>query len=354
MKKTLKFRVKSKNIKRLSLMAKDVNFVWNYCNETSAQYLDKKGKWLSGFDLNRLTSKCSKELSITAETIQSVAEQFATNRVSHKKRILSWRSVKRNLGWIPFKRSVSIRNGVFKYNKTKFNLWLSKPFEGKIKTGSLSQDSKGHWYVNIIYDSISNPKIKSGGQIGIDLGLKTLVTTSNGESLTRESIIAKYATKLATAQRANKKKRVKAIHAKIKNSRKDWNHKVTTKLINTNDKIFVGNVSSSNLKKTRMAKSVSDAGWHDFKSMLAYKAIALGVEYKEVKENFSTVTCSVCFERTGPRGLSALGVREWKCSCGVSHNRDVNAARNILRFGHESLIKGNLHIGEDAKKSITV
>lgn len=89
--------------------------------------------------------------------------------------------------------------------------------------------------------------------------------------------------------------------------------------------------------RTQMAKSVSDASWSDFKSMLAYKAIALGVEYKEVKENFSTVTCSTCFERTGPSGLSALGVREWVCSCGAVHDRDVNAAKNILRFGHESL-----------------
>lgn len=76
-------------------------------------------------------------------------------------------------------------------------------------------------------------------------------------------------------------------------------------------------------------------------SSVAYKAIALGVEYKEVNEMFSTVTCSTCFERTGPSGLSALGVREWICKCGAVHDRDVNAAKNILRFGRESLIKGN-------------
>lgn len=101
-------------------------------------------------------------------------------------------------------------------------------------------------------------------------------------------------------------------------------------------------MSPSKLKGTRMAKSVSDASWADFKSMLAYKAIALGVDYHEVNEMFSTVTCSTCLKRTGPSGLSALGVREWTCACGATHNRDVNAASNILRFGHESPIKGVL------------
>lgn len=80
-----------------------------------------------------------------------------------------------------------------------------------------------------------------------------------------------------------------------------------------------------------MAKSVSDSGWADFKLMLAYKAIGLSVEYKEVNERFSTVTCSDCSARSGPKGLSGLGVREWVCAdCGSLHLRDVNAAKNIL------------------------
>ena len=89
-----------------------------------------------------------------------------------------------------------------------------------------------------------------------------------------------------------------------------------------------------------MAKSVYDSGWATLKTMLAYKAIPLGVVFKVVNENYSSVTCSVCFERSGPRGLSGLGVREWYCSaCGTDHDRDVNAAQNILRFGREALLE---------------
>lgn len=339
--KTYKFRLKSKSTGHLNKMAVAVNFVWNFANQTSIEYLDKKYKWLSGYDLSKLIAGCSKDLPIQHQTIESVVQEYALRRKQFKKRKLSWRSAKRSLGWVPFKRPVKVNGDEFKFNNQTFRFWKSREIEGKIKCGSFTQDSKGNWHVCFTCETEKKPSIKSGGSVGIDLGLKTIATLSKGDKITRENITTKYAEKLAMAQRARKKKQIKNIHAKIKNVRKDWNHKETTKLINRFDHIVVGNVSPSKLKKTRMAKSVSDAGWADFKSMLAYKAVALGVGYKEVKENFSTVTCSFCFERTGPRGLSALGVREWTCKCGAHHDRDVNAAMNILRFGTESPIKGS-------------
>lgn len=321
-------------------MASAVNFVWNYCNETAIQYLDKKGKWLSAYDMGYLTSGCSKQLNLNSSTIKLVGESFIRNRFIHKKRRLSWRSKKRSLGWIPFKY-MSVKGDTFKYNKIKFRFWKSRDIEGDINCGFITQDTQGKWYVSFVCDVPKKIPVKSNREIGIDLGLKTIATLSNGEKLHRENITLKYADRLAVAQRARKKKRVKSIHAKIKNSRKDWNHKETTKLVNEYGTIIIGNVSSSKLKKTRMAKSVSDAGWYNFKTMLAYKANTLGIDYKEINEKFSTVTCSVCFQRTGPSGLSALGVREWTCKCGASHDRDVNAATNILRFGREALINRN-------------
>lgn len=340
--KTFKFRLKNINNSALVKMAHDVNFVWNYANDTSIQYLDKFDKWLSGYDLGYLTNGCSKELSINAQTIQAIVHEFSDRRRASKKRKLSWRSYKRSLSWIPFNgQTIKVVGDSIVYNGRRFRFWRSRQIEGKIKSGSFTQNAQGHWFVSFACELSNCNKIKSGGEIGVDLGLKTIATLSSGNKLHRENITSKYALKLATAQRAHKKKRVKAINAKMKNTRKDWSHKQTTKLINSFDRIIVGNVSPSKLKKTHLAKSVSDAGWYDFKSMLAYKAIALGVEFKEVKENFSTVTCSACLQRTGPSGLSALGVREWICTCGVSHDRDVNAAKNILRFGHESPIKGN-------------
>lgn len=338
---TYQFRLKSTSKSKLIKMAGSVNFVWNYCNQTGVEVLLKNGIWLSGYDFQPLTKSCSVDLGITAKTIQIIGHEYALKRRHAKKVKLSWRSAKRSLGWIPFSnQNIVVFGDTIRYNSITFRFWKSREIEGKIKTGSFSQDSRGNWYVNFHCESTPQVGFKSPIAVGIDLGLKTIATLSDGRQLNRENITTKYADRLAMAQRAGKKRLTKTIHAKIKNTRKDWNHKETTKIVNSYDTIIVGNVSSSKIKKTRMAKSVSDAGWADFKRMLSYKAIALGIQYKEVNESFSTVTCSKCFERTGPSGLSALGVREWTCKCGATHNRDVNAAKNILRFGHESLIKG--------------
>lgn len=332
-------------------MAGSVNFVWNFCNETSIQHLEKRGKWLSRFDLGKLTAGCSDDLNILSETIERICHEYSTRRRQFKKLKLAWRSKKRSLGWVPFKAlGIKVEGDIVIYRKTKFKFWKSREIEGKIKQGAFTQDARGNWYVTLTCDTEPHRPIKSGGSVGVDLGLKTIATLSNGQKIDRANITTTYAAKLAIAQRARKKRQVTNIQAKIQNTRKDFNHKATTKLINQFDQIFVGDVSPSKLKGTRMAKSVSDASWADFKSMLAYKAIALGVDYREVNEMFSTVTCSTCLQRTGPSGLSAIGVRQWTCSCGSVHDRDVNAAQNIARFGRESLIKGALSIQGGVKR----
>jgi putative transposase len=107
--------------------------------------------------------------------------------------------------------------------------------------------------------------------------------------------------------------------------------------------IFVGNVSSSQLAKTKMAKSVLDAGWGILKTQLKYKAMARSVVFGEVNEKNTTLTCSYCLKipSNSPRGRTGLKIREWTCAeCGTTHDRDVNAAKNILRLGHQSLAGG--------------
>lgn len=337
---TYKFRVKdASSVKYLGKMAGSVNFVWNYCNETSFNCICNKSKFLSGFDLNNLTKGCAKELGISSVTVQAVCEEYAIRRKKAKKNKLSWRSRKRSLGWIPTKSNgLKLNDDSIEYAGHIFRFWKSREVLGKIKTANFSQDARCRWYVNIQCEVGKYHFEKTGKEIGIDLGLKTIASDSDGEKYDRENLTRKYEIKLAMAQRAGKKKLTQTIHAKIKNCRKDWAHKETTKIIKEKDFIVVGDVSPNKLKKTKMAKSVSDAGWYQFKSLLAYKAIRFGRDYKEVKENFSTVTCSVCLNRTNVGGLSNLGVREWTCSiCGTVHDRDTNAARNILRFGHESL-----------------
>lgn len=337
---TLQYRIKdSTSAKHLNKMAGSVNFVWNYCNQVNQERWKKFGKSFSGHELQKLTAGCSKELGLHSQTVQAICDEYAIRCKQFRKIKLNWRSYKRSLGWIPFKaKGVKIKNDTVTYDCYTFRFWLSRPIEGKIRFGSFAQDSQGHWFINLVIEDCDRGRIKTGKEAGIDLGLKTLATLSDGVELNRDNLTKKFELQLAKAQRARKKKRVTAIHAKIRNKRKDWSHKATTRLVREYDRIIVGNVSSSKLIKTRMAKSVLDAGWSDFKMMLAYKAIALGVEMKEVNESFSTVTCSTCFSRTGPGGLSGLGVRDWVCAvCGSIHDRDHNAAKNILRFSVQGI-----------------
>lgn len=342
---TLQYRIKDETSgKHLTKMSYSVNFIWNFCNQSNSERWSKFRKTFSAFDLNKLSAGCAKDLGLHSQSVQAVCEEYAKAGKQFKKVKLNWRSRKRSLGWIPFKASgVKIENDSITYGGRAFKFWQSRPIDGKaergpIRFGSFAQDSKGHWFVNLVVESKPETRPQTGKECGIDLGLKTLATLSDGVELSRENLTRTFEDQLAIAQRAKKKKRFTAIHAKIKNKRKDWSHKATTRLVREYDTIVVGNVSSQKLMRPaaadrRMAKSVADAGWSDFKTMLGYKAISLGVEVKEVNESFSTVTCSGCKARTGPKGLSGLGVREWVCvECGSMHLRDVNAAKNILHF----------------------
>jgi transposase len=107
--------------------------------------------------------------------------------------------------------------------------------------------------------------------------------------------------------------------------------------------IAVGNVNAAGLAKTRLAKSVLDAGWSSFRGMLRYKATAHGAWNEEVNESCSSRVCSSCASETGPKGVAELGIRSWRCSeCGMSHDRDINSARNILfRSGHRTPAEGS-------------
>ena len=148
---------------------------------------------------------------------------------------------------------------------------------------------------------------------------------------------------LAKAPRDNKKKRVKTLHAKIKNQRKDDMHQFSTQLVKNNAAIFVGDVASAKLVKTKMAKSTLDAGWAMLRAMLEYKSHQAGIVFEVVNESYSTQTCSCCgvIPASSPKGRAGLGIREWICSeCGTEHDRDINAAKNILAAGHRRLAAG--------------
>ena len=346
--KTLRVRIKDKHAKVLDAMACEVNMIWNFVNELSFKHTQRTGKFFSAYDMNKYTSGATKEgLKIHSQTVQSVSAEYVTRRRQLKKSKLRWRvshGSRRSLGWIPFKiGAVTYKNGQLRYAGQYFDVWDSYGLaDYKLRSGSFSQDARGRWYANICVETVAT---KSAGteSIGIDLGLKDFATLSTGEKIEAQRLYRGAEAKLAAAQRANKKQRVKAIHAKIANRRKDFLHKLSTRLVKENGAIFVGNVNAARLAKTNMAKSVLDAGWSTFRTMLQYKCDHAAVWFEEVNEAYSTQTCSCCgsIPASSPKGRAGLRIREWTCSdCGAVHDRDVNAARNILAAGHRRLAVG--------------
>ncbi len=222
-----------------------------------------------------------------------------------------------------------------------FGVWDSYGLSGfTFKTACFNEDARGRWHFNV---SVEVEAEQSAGQstVAIDLGCKEAATDSNGEGITGRHY-RKLESKIGIAQRTNNKRRVKAIHAKIKNRRSDDLHKYSRKLVDNNVAIFVGNINYLALVKTKMAKSVLDAGQGMLKAMLEYKCDHAGIVFEEVNEAYTTQTCSSCriIPASSPKGRAGLGIREWTCECGVTHDRDSNAAKNILALGHERLAAG--------------
>jgi putative transposase len=355
--KTLKVRIRDKHAAVLKRMAFDVNQVWNAANATSAEFswvpvpeVGYMSMQTSGFDLMKELKGIRKErnMLIGAGTVQEVIAVHAKTRKQFKKDKLKWRAsggARRALGWVPFKSGAAMWiNGQIRFCGLYFKCWDSYGLsQYDFRSGSFSQDARGRWYFNIVVHVEAEVRLSAGGQIGIDLGLKTTATCSNGDTLERQNFYRNSEEKLGKAQRANKAKQIKTIHAKIKNRRADAIHKFSNKIVKENSLIVVGNVSASGLAKTNMAKSVLDAGWAMLKIQLEYKSIGTQGVFIEVNESYTTQACSCCgcISANSPKGLGGLEIREWICSeCGTHLDRDQNAACNILALGHKRLAVG--------------
>ena len=353
---TYKYRLKGKRCHRqLRRFAWATNQVWNYCVQTqrSVQRARKFGlspKWPSQYDLQKLTGGTSRDLGLYAQTIQGVCEQFANSRDQHKKcpRFRKSGGPKRSLGWVPFQkqsRQIAANTVTYLGNAYRFFGAKRRPLPDTARGGCFVEDARGRWWVCFQVE-VADETSDIISAVGIDLGLKSLATLSTGEKIAAPRTYRLWENKLIVAQRANKKDRVRALHAKIADVRKDHLHKLSTRLVHEHGAIYVGDVSSSQLGRTRMSKSVYDASWSTFRGMLRYKASRHGVKYAEVDECFSTQICSSCGDlpATRPKGIADLGIREWVCSsCGTSHDRDVNAAKNILMTGlsAQPLVEGS-------------
>jgi putative transposase len=341
--RTLRLKVKREGYAWLDAAAIEVNQVWNFANATSfkaARPFAGSARWLSAYDLDKLSAGATDYFQrIGSDTIQRVNAEFVTRRKQFKKAKLRWRvskGTKRSLGWIPFKPAQLKRKGKsLRFAGKALRVFERQRLEGgSWKCGCFAQDSLGDWWLCLPQVQELTESIAPKEAVGLDLGLKDTVASSDGDKLQAGHFYRSIEEKIANAQRRGHKHQAKRLHRTAARRRQDALHKFSRKIVNDYQTIKIGDVSSLKLLKTRMAKSVLDAGWGMLKSQLHYKGQQAGRSVIIVDERNTTRTCSSCGALTGPAGLDMLVVRSWVCSaCGDAHDRDVNAARNILFAG---------------------
>ncbi len=237
-----------------------------------------------------------------------------------------------------------------------------KQFEGRILNATVSKSLSGKYYVSVCVEQDEPELTHNGGVVGIDVGLKDFLVDSNGNSVPNPKTYRKYSKKLARAQRRMSKKlkgsnnrekqriKVAVAYEKVTNIRNDFLHKVTTTLTNENQVVCVEDLNVKGMMKNhKLARAIAEVSWSEFFRMLQYKMTdRKGILVKIPRFYASSQTCNNCGYKNPE--VKNLAVREWDCpKCGTHHNRDENAAINILNKGLEILKENTVgHTGINA------
>ncbi|QSR36716.1 transposase [Marinobacterium iners] len=259
------------------------------------------------------------------------------------------------------RQSAEFTRSAFKYrdgklylakSKTPLDIRWSRELPGAPSTVTVSKDAAGRYFVSCLCEFEPSKLPVTPNMTGIDLGLKDLFITDKGERVGNPRHTAKYATRLAKAQRRLSKKKlgsanrakarqkVAKLHAKISDCRQDNLHKLSRRLINENQVICVESLKVKNMiRNPTLSKAIADAGWGEFVRQLAYKADWAGRSLVAIDQWFpSSKRCSGCGHTLSSLPLS---IRQWDCpECGMSHDRDINAATNIKAAGLAVLALG--------------
>ncbi|MFC8430121.1 RNA-guided endonuclease InsQ/TnpB family protein [Streptomyces sp. NPDC057253] len=303
-------------------------------------------RWKKTEELAFLTEVSSVPLQQALRHLQAAFAHFFAKRAQYPR----YKSRKKSRASAEYTRSAfTWRDGRLTLAKTAepLDIRWSRPLpEGaEPTTVSVSRDAAGRWFVSLLCEDTIAPAPATTKAVGLDAGITSLVTLSTGEKIANPRHERHDRARLARAQRelarkakgsANREKarrRVAKVHARIADRRRDFLHKLTSRIVHENQVVVIEDLTVRNLLKNgRLARAISDAAWTDLRMMLEYKCAWYGRELVVIDRFFpSSKLCGSCGT---VRGKLPLNVRAWTCEhCGAVHDRDVNAARNILAAG---------------------